>query len=263
MKLDFVKLSPTQNMTVIVKTPVPRAEHSRIAAALIDYAGVFAEQAGFTEPGTLSGVKERLQMMGGEFCGNATMCMAALTARDEGISPGEERTVSVEISGADRLLSCRVAFDGSEYTCATAMPLPRSIEELNGYALVRMPGIAHVILRCGDPESMRAGAEELLREIAAMLDDEAVGLMLYSPQRSELIPLVYVKPTDTMIWERGCGSGSAAVGAFMAYDKQAEVSLQLRQPGGMITARAMWDNGVSQISIEGKVRIVCEGAAYI
>ena len=263
MKLDFVKLSPTQNMTVIVTTHVPRSEHSRVAASLIDYAGVFAEQAGFVEDSTMPGAIARLQMMGGEFCGNATMCMAALIARGAGIGAGETKEIPVEISGAQTLLSCRVAYDGESYTCRTHMPLPENIDKYNGYAMVHMPGITHVILKCEDPDSMRTGAEELLREIAAMLDDEAVGLMLYSPGRAQLVPLVYVKSTDTMIWERGCGSGSAAVGAMTAWEKNASVTIPLKQPGGTITVSAEWTDSVTALSIEGSVRIVCEGTAYV
>ena len=263
MKLEFVKLSPTQNMTVIVRSPVPRAEHSAVASSLIDYAGVFAEQAGFIEEPTLPGAAVRLQMMGGEFCGNATMCIAAYTAREEGIQPGETRDVKVEISGADRVLNCRVNCAEDGFVCKTRMPLPESIEQLNGYSLVRLPGITHAILKCDSPASMRAGAEEMLREIAGLLNDEAVGLMLYSPKKSELLPLVYVKVTDTMIWERGCGSGSAAVGALMALENEQDVELPLSQPGGVITAGAAWNDGVAEVTIEGKVKIVCEGTAYL
>ena len=69
MKVEFVKLSPTQNMTILVKTPVERENHLEVATKLMDYASVGAEQVGFIEngQGTI-----RLQMMAGEFCGNAT-----------------------------------------------------------------------------------------------------------------------------------------------------------------------------------------------
>ena len=74
---------------------------------------------------------------------------------------------------------------------------------------------------------------------------------------------MYVKATDTMIWERGCGSGSAAVGALMAFESEQDVELPLKQPGGVITAGATWNEGVSGVTIEGKVKMVCEGIAYV
>jgi len=263
MKLDFIKMSPTQNMTIIVKTPVTRADHSRVAALLMDYANVSAEQAGFIEPPTNPRAHARLQMMGGEFCGNAAMCMAALSARNEGIPRGETRMVPVEISGADGILNARVTRMEDHYACRVDMPLPMEIEERNAYSVVRLPGIAHAVMKCDDPGARRPYAESALRAIAAGIDEEAVGLMLYSPARNLLIPLVYVKPTDTMVWERGCGSGSAAVGALMCHESKMAVEVPLSQPGGVITARADWDGRVASLSIEGAVRVVCEGTAYV
>ena len=263
MKLEFVKLSPTQNMTIIVKTPVTRAEHSRVAALLMDYNNVFAEQVGFIEPPTMPGAHARLQMMGGEFCGNAAMCMAALSARNEGIPRGETRSVPVEISGADGVLNTYVTRRDDCYACRVDMPLPTSIEEKEAYSVVRLPGIAHAVVKCDDPEARRPYAESALRAIAAGIDEEAVGLMLYSPAQSKLLPLVYVKSTDTMVWERGCGSGSAAVGALICHESKMAVEAPLMQPGGVITARAEWDGGVAKLSIEGNVKVACEGAAYV
>lgn len=263
MKLDFVKMSPTQNMTIIVKTPVTRADHSRVASLLMDYANVSAEQAGFIEPPTNPRAHARLQMMGGEFCGNAAMCMAALSARNEGIPRGETRMVPVEISGADSILNARVTRMEDHYACRVDMPLLMSIEERDAYSVVRLPGIAHAVMKCDDPEARRPYAESALRAIAAGIDEEAVGLMLYSPARNLLIPLVYVKPTDTMVWERGCGSGSAAVGALMCHESKMAVEVPLSQPGGVITARADWDGRVAGLSIEGNVKVVCEGTAYV
>lgn len=263
MKLDFVKLSPTQNMTIIVKTPVTRADHSRVAALLMDYAGVFAEQVGFIEPPTLPGAHMRLQMMGGEFCGNAAMCLAAIDARNCGIPRGETRAVPVEISGAEGMLTAEVTRREDAYACRVAMPLPMSIAEKDAYSIVRLPGIAHAVIKCDDPEARRPYAESALRAIAADIDEEAVGLMLYSPVQNRMLPLVYVKNTDSMVWERGCGSGSAAVGALMCHESKMDVAVPLEQPGGMITARARWNGSVAELSIEGTVKIVCEGTAYV
>ena len=263
MKLLFVKLSPTQNMTVIVDEPVPRAAHRSVAAALMDYASVFAEQVGFRETPTLPGARARLQMMGGEFCGNATMCMAACLAREEGIQPGERRSVPVEVSGASGVLMCDVECAAGGYICRVDMPLPEAIQPRADYTLVRLPGIAHAMVECAAPESLRPGAEQRLRAIAAELADDAVGLMLYAPETSRLLPLVYVRDTDSMVWERGCGSGSAAVGAYIAWKNRCGMTASLTQPGGVIETAAEWRDGVSKLAITGRVTIACEVVAYI
>lgn len=263
MKLRFVKLSPTQNMTVIVEEPVPRSAHRRVAAALMDYASVCAEQVGFRENPALPEARARLQMMGGEFCGNAAMCMAACLAREDGIHPGERRSVPMEVSGTSGVLMCEVECTCEGYICRVDMPLPESIKPCAGYTLVRLPGIAHAVVECVSPEALRSGAEERLRAIAAEISDDAVGLMLYAPEASQLLPLVYVRDTDSMVWERGCGSGSAAVGAYIAWKNRRSMTASLAQPGGAIEAAAAWNDGVQKLAITGRVTIACEGTAYI
>ena len=264
MKLEFVKLSPTQNMTVIVNSPLPRTEHADAAAMLMDYASVHAEQVGFREEPTLQGARARLQMMGGEFCGNASMCIAALAAREDGLQPGGKITVPIEISGADGVLECSVACTERGFECSVAMPLPEAIVPCGEHTLVRLPGIAHAVYECADPAALRLRAERMLMDIAKIVPDEAVGLMLYAPVTHLLLPLVYVRSTGSVVWERGCGSGSAAVGAYAAWKTGKNARVELKQPGGVITASAqLADDCISSLAIEGSVRIVCEGTAYI
>ena len=81
MKISFVKTSPAQNVTVLVTSPVPRDRQAETAAKLLAYDGVGGEQAGFLETPTMPGADARLQMMGGEFCGNAAMSLGAYLAR--------------------------------------------------------------------------------------------------------------------------------------------------------------------------------------
>ena len=74
MELRYTVIDPTKNITLLVTTPVPRDVQPRVAAELLRR-GKDAEQVGFVEG--LAAGDPRLQMMGGEFCGNATMSMAA------------------------------------------------------------------------------------------------------------------------------------------------------------------------------------------
>lgn len=264
MKYEFVKLSPTQNMTIIVKSPVPRARQAQVAGALMSYDSVYGEQAGFMEPATLPGAAARLQMMGGEFCGNASMCAAVLAARDAGIAQGEQRLMPMEISGAEGVVGVRVkAMDGF-YECAVDMPLPATFADWNGLHIVRLPGIIHAVMPTNSPEAETAKAPELLKKLAADMNADAAGMILYSRAEGRIVPLVYVRGADSMVWERGCGSGSAAVGALEAYLTGTDSELALSQPGGVINVRAKWNGReITGINIAGQVRIVAEGTAYI
>ncbi len=67
-----------------------------------------------------------------------------------------------------------------------------------------------------------------------------------------------------MIWERGCGSGTAAVGAYLAWKNRKAVSVELQQPGGKMRAEAGYQDGViPALYIAGHVSIVAEGIAFL
>ena len=80
MTLQYTVIDPTKNITLLVTTPVPRAHYARIASHLLAREKD-AEQVGFLEPS--DGQDAGLRMMGGEFCGNATMSLGAWLCRGE------------------------------------------------------------------------------------------------------------------------------------------------------------------------------------
>ncbi|MGI6238939.1 MAG: diaminopimelate epimerase [Christensenellales bacterium] len=264
MTYDFIKYNPAGNMTLLILSPVARAQQPRVAAALMDEGSVHAEQVGFVEPATLPGARMRLQMMGGEFCGNAAMCLGAHLARETGAA-GE---MALEISGARGLVNCRVDVRGDArgdaHHCALEMPLPARLARMGDVPVIQLPGIAHGICEGEDIDALRAGAPALAKEIAAHTGAQAAGVMLLDRRKMALAPLVYVPSSDTMVWERGCGSGTAAVGAYLALTQARDVAATLAQPGGAIAVSAAYENGaVRALRIATDVRIVAEGRAYL
>ncbi len=242
-------------MTILVKTAVLREAQPAVAASLMDVEGVYAEQAGFLEPACLPGARMRLQMAGGEFCGNAAMSLAAYLAREDNLTAGE---VPLEVSGADGIVRCRVRARDGAYFCALDMPLPATRETVSGYPVMRLPGIAHAIVEDADVD-----APALVRQIADALNADAAGVILFSRERMEIKPLVYVPAARSLVWEHGCGSGTAAVGAYLALERGGTVRAALRQLGGVITVKAACECGeITALEIEGRVKIVAEGIAY-
>lgn len=267
MKLKFAKLNPTQNMTIIVLDPAPRARQSGIAGALMADTSVGAEQVGFLEAPTLPGTRARLQMMGGEFCGNATMSLAALLAHEDGLADGAEAVYPLEISGADRLLRCRVRRDGASWVGAVDMPLPEAVSEMEllpglRVPLVRFPGIAHALVSGDDLTA--AAAESAAARACAALGADAMGVVQMEGDGARIRPYVYVRGTAGGVWERGCGSGTAAVGAWRAARARGDVALRVEQPGGAIAVRAEWSGErVRRIEISGRVKLAALGEAFI
>jgi diaminopimelate epimerase len=270
MEIEFVKTSPTQNMTILVKTPVGRSSQVETANSLMSYESVHAEQVGFIEKPENPSAWARLRMAGGEFCANAAMSLAAYLARQK----GGALAVSLEVSGSDGLLECFVRpQEGNAYLATLAMPPPEWIGpvtlpvrgEETTLSAVRLPGITHVIVPAGAfGGNWRAAAENSVEEWAARIDSPAFGIVFFDEKTCRIDPLVYVKGSGGAVWERGCGSGSASAGAYMAYTAGRGLSIDVSQPGGVITVEAEYLGGaVTGLRVTGTVKIAAEGIAYI
>ena len=102
-EIRYVILDPTGNLTALVLDPVSGEERTRITAALMDR----CEQVGYLCSPEKPGVRARLQMMGGEFCGNASMAAAVYLAAGDGLQEDRETEIILEVSGADTPVACR------------------------------------------------------------------------------------------------------------------------------------------------------------
>ena len=271
MELKFIKTSPTENMTLLIETPVPREQHLEIAEKLISYGSVYAAQAGYIEEPENPAAKKRLQMMAGEFCGNASLSLAAVLAEEKGLSIGEETEILLEVSGADSLVNCQMKKEEKGFSGRVAMPLPKAIEhkefhlegETYELAVVVFEGISHIIV----PVSLWGEKGKEKAELAAKVWGDqmtaAFGILLFDEEKGELKPLVSVQGV-TLIWERGCGSGTCAIGAYLAAKEGESLSISLKQPGGIMGAEVSYENGTfKSLHITGKVSIVAKGTAYI
>lgn len=282
MNLHFVKMNPAGNTTVYIFDTLPREMHGRVAQYLMKKECLCADQVGFVEKPASPAAAARLQMMGCEFCGNATRALAALLTlrgypniRYQGKpaqTGGEcDAMVPLEVSGYEGLLYARVCVDeaGRDIRAETPIPAPLGLEavsfDFSGSVrkgmIVEFPGILHVVLK-----DVHAGEEifEMVRRQLVGRDADALGVMFYEEERDFLTPLVYVASTQTLIWEGSCGSGSAAVAAALAWEKQRDVSLELKQPGGSLTVDMLYARGrISQVRLKGPVDFVAEGTVCV
>lgn len=272
MELQFVKVSPNENMTLLIESPVPRSQHLAVAKALIAYGSVYAEQAGYIEEPENKDACARLQMMAGEFCGNATLSLGAYLFSKEHPETGAEKNFLLEVSGADNLINCHMKKEADGYLGQLSMPLPTKITPeayvLDGvsYELetVYLPGITHIIVpKALWGEKAREKAEHAAKAWESQISDEAFGILLFDEGELTLEPLVAVK-NASLVWERGCGSGTTALGAALATKKQDSLSLGLKQPGGVMTIDADWkDGGLLSLTLRVHVKIAAIGTAYL
>lgn len=277
MEIDFVKCSPAQNMTVLVKTKLPTAEYPHIAAHIMAYSHLYAEQVGFIEAPAPPAVDARLRMAGGEFCGNACMSLAAYLAAERGLRHNELAELQLECSGADAPVRCRVEKTPRAYKCEVSMPVPERIERATApfadnelrLGIVRYRDFVHMLIEVEQfDDTSRHTAQQLAKLLGVASGGSLVGILLYKTSSvvgaCELAPLIYVPGVGSMVWERGCGSGTASLGAFLAWERQSTTDIPVKQPGGTIDVCAMWDGGaVASLTIKGTVDIVAQGTAFI
>lgn len=258
-------LDPTGNITALVEDAVAVGEQPAVAVQIMA-AHPEVEQVGFVrvcEEGM--GVQAELRMAGGEFCGNASMCAAALWAWRTGHADGREQ-VNLRVSGAEEPVAVVLEPRGDGFDAAVAMPHAREVMRarlaFGGHAaevpVVLFEGIAHAVIEEGSPffylQVDRAIAEEAVRAWCEGLAADGLGLMFCSGTAPELAltPLVYVPGSGTVFWESSCASGSAAVGIWHAHAAGAPVDLTLHEPAG--TLRVTSDTSTGDTWLFGTVR---------
>lgn len=259
---------------------VPRDMQMHVAKKLMNYSNIYAEQVGFIEKVTLHKEEKdkclRLQMMGGEFCGNAARSLAALLVHNQYpniIKEKDKYLVRLEVSGNDTMINCEVYNTEKDnlYLSKVDMPLPKEVSEVSlevedtvfSGIKVDFSGITHFIV-----DSRKAENKELLlKAVKNEMDKvnyDAFGIMYYDFNEKYLEPLVYVKGTDSLFWERSCASGTSALGVALTYMKKHSIDAKVRQPGGELQVTTKWNgSSVESLYLNGFVEIVAQGIVNV
>lgn len=263
--LRFYKASPGGNATILVLDPVPAGRRAELARLLMDANHLQAEQVGFLD---LGAIPVRLDMMGGEFCGNACRAAAAVMAEEGKGLHGSVADLCGElsVSGVREPVRLRVLPKSRE--CWVEMPLPedgiQGIAELApGMGLVRLPGITHLCL----DEELRPFPEDFAVAAAVLrtrfgLDAEAVGCIWYGTNPECAIkPVVWVRSTSSTHYETGCGSGSLALALWLGHGQNLPMDLLVQQPSGSRIGVRVNPGGPAWIF--GPVTLVARGEAFL
>ena len=240
MKINYIKASPSQNTTVIVTSSCPQSYYTEVAEKIMSYEYLQAEQVGFIVPPKSSCSVVALEMAGGEFCGNAALSVAA-SARYKGICSDDE--FFIEISGEENPVKSWVKPKSPYiYQSKCKMPSPLSITIINVSLdnkkikgrLVNFKGISHFVFE-GRLELNEY--EQTLAQVVEKCDTDAVGIVPYDKvgkREYAIKPYVYVRDLNTKVFERGCGSGSLALGIYLKDIYGYKEKIIVYQPGGTI-----------------------------
>lgn len=267
---------------IIMNGSFEREHYPRLNKMVLDQHPKF-EQGAVLEGPSRGGVL-RMQMTGGEFCGNATRSAAALVA--ETFTRGKELdavanydaireecdTLSfpLEVSGTDNLVSATAT--PTEYGWDVEIELPRMAQRNVAYdvpimfgadtipcTVVTLEGISHVLI----PESEmafdnnQAKLQMMVADVITQLkwaDMGAFGLIWvkHDDEQVAIEPVVFVKSNQTCIYESACGSGTIAVALATAQEGQS-TSTSVRQPSGAVL-KATIDQSDSDKGVGAKLR---------
>ncbi len=162
----------------------------------------------------------RVEMFGGEFCGNATRSVAWL------VSKGQNYKGLIEVSGVDRPLE----FGIENGEVAVEMPLPKGgnlLELVDEGSLVQLDGIAQLVTTdLPDGQTPRQLLGGLLQANKYQLAyQSAVGVSYYDRTSGKAEFCVWVRAIDTVFDETACGSGTCAIGVALAARAKNSVKL--------------------------------------
>lgn len=255
VNLDFVVSKASGNVTAFVVYPVdPRLRVAYGKQLMEELKKEFnVEQVGFIAP-SFEDKPLRLDMMGGEFCGNATRSYGYYCAQCEGVEGKKE--MEVYVSGHQGPLYVNVDLD--KKTAEVEMPRAKklSVVEINGtdYNAVVFDGIAHVVVEQEEDEKL---AKEIIKELQTIYETEAYGVLFFNKEKEEMVPYVYVKEADTFVREGSCGSGTAAIATLLTRNFDGDLfEMSLKQPDGVIDVRAEREkDGEFIIYIGGEIEI--------
>ena len=254
MKVSIVIANPAGNITIFVMNPCPQNAYAEIANKLLAIKEYNAEQVAFNVPALLDGAG-KIEMMGGEFCGNATRSFGYLLGCMAGDKP---TSVLTEVSGASKALTVEIDYDNN--SCKTQLPPLMATDEITfentSYPIMIFDGIAHIIV-AGSAKSAEF-VSSLFAAASLKIKSDAYGIMFLDGL--DLIPVVYVVSTNSVICESSCGSGSAACSCFLSLGKDdGSYNYKLGQPGGVIEGEATIEKGkVTLCKIGGAVSLTEE-----
>lgn len=263
MKINFAKLSPGGNDTILVRSPVEKQRRADIARIIMSDKYLQAEQVGYLSPSNDCDV--RLDMMGGELCINAVRSAAALTKLD---CPDKEK-IMVSSSGSRSPIECTCSNKGEGKIFVSAkLNIQPVCEQLDdGTKLVCMDGISHLLVPCQKPLNKFERYEmyyELSEKYSEKLRDmPAFGVIPYYSDGDifQIFPVVYVRDTDTVVAETGCGSGSIALAVSIS---NSNGSYTVLQPSGCSYQVCVTkEEKQMEVSLGGNVDLLVRGVAFI
>lgn len=148
--------------------------------------------------------ENRIQTMGNELCINGSLAGAFLL-----------QNKALQISGLDK----PIEFTKSRKFISVKLPLNLILSQKEN--IILMQGIVYLI--SNDQSIVN---KMFLKKLAGEYNVPASGIIRF--KSNKITPIVYVKNTNSLVWENACGSGSLAYSVYSGYFKIIQPSGQAK-----------------------------------
>lgn len=237
MKLAFQTAGPAGDLTLIVTTPVPPAEHPTLARRLLAIGELQASRVCFLLPPEGKGVV-RLAVPDNVLSGNALALGALTFAAARGVR--REKKLPVELPGlAD---PCLVHINPLAGQATVEFPLPRAVERITfldqEVPVVVFPGLAHLLWK-GTKLPPEEDLLPALRTLAQTWQVPAAGALAWDFRAQTMTPALWLPGAERLCHRPTCATAAAAAAAWSAlHQRQSQKKLAVQQPGGVLQAAA-------------------------
>jgi diaminopimelate epimerase len=219
MKLKYHVINPGGNTTAIMLGNFTKKLKVKINTQILKMDPII-EQVGFWVKPKDKNNDARLEMAGGEFCGNALRSLGALLARQK-----KKRSFLVESSGTQEVAKIILSKNKSSLRVFT--------DTINLTETVcKLPGINHILTKRA---FTKLSAKNFLKQ-NGLLKEKAAGVISYKKIKSntyKINPIVWVSGTKTLYEETACASGTIAL-AYMLFAKNKAKDVKVIQPSGSV-----------------------------
>lgn len=247
---EYFRANPSGNITGFVVSPVYPGYRRAYAKELIKR-DPSVEQVGFISP-SYDGAPLRMEMMGSEFCGNATRAYGLYSATFYE-TQGDVK-IEVYVSGAEKPVE--VIVNKEDQTAYLKVQKPEQIIEVTvegeKYPVVVFAGIVHLVAK--DKNEDQEFVQKALTRLKEEFKSEAYGVIFLDTNSSSIVPYVNVPEAETLVREGSCASGSTAATYILNENEDPEFEAIIKNPQGELEVFADFTNGVEYI-IGGKVEL--------
>ena len=251
---NYFRANPCGNITGFVVAPVYPGYRKAYTDCIMEQIDQDVEQVGFISP-AYEGAPLRMDMMGGEFCANATRAYGLYSASfydTDGLVD-----IEVYVSGHEGTTDVIADVKNQKAYVALDAPIGRERLTIDGKdcTFIKLPGISHLVV---EEEEDKEFVDKALDVLKKDHKDEAYGVLFFNKEKLEMIPYVYVEGSETLFREGSCGSGTVAVVNYLEDDiakLDEDYKISIKNPAGELEVFVYEFEDGKKFCVGGKVEL--------